>query len=68
MDKKLIQNTLMDAQNALDNYAEQPTPQMESYSCHKGICSMWECGRCSKAIYAYGVSRSIDYALAELER
>jgi hypothetical protein len=66
MNKQLIINTLHDAISALSPYAEAPTKKMEDYRCHKGICDMWACERCSNAIHAYGTILSIDYALAEL--
>ena len=68
MNKELIKNTLLDAQSALAPFAEPPSNVMESYPCHIGICSMWKCVRCDRAIHAYGAMMSIDYALAELDK
>ena len=67
MNKNMIKNTLIDAQNALDEFAAAPSSRMDDYPCHKGLTDIWNCGRCSRAIHAYGASRAIDYALAELE-
>jgi hypothetical protein len=68
MNKELIKNTLLDAQSALAPFAEPPSDMMDTYPCHSGICSKWQCVRCYRAIHAYGAMMSIDYALAELEK
>ena len=44
---------LMQAEGALERFAEAPTKDMDEYMCHKGITTKEKCGRCSGHIQAY---------------
>lgn len=51
---------LLQAQAALDEYAESPTtPGMDNYTCHRGLCPKEKCSRCGRAIGAFNASKAI---------
>jgi len=58
---------LIDAVNALEPFAEAPSIQMDHYPCHVGLTDKYHCGRCSRAINAYGVMVTIELWLSENE-
>lgn len=58
--KKEMLKKLTRVFTALRYFAEEPTAQMDWYSCHAGITTKEKCDRCSKAIEAW-------QALAALE-
>ena len=59
---------IIDAINALEHFAERPNNQMDDYQCHKGLCDKYECGRCGRAIHAYGALMSLELWLADIEK
>lgn len=63
---KYVKSAMEDAINALEPFAENPGLLDDEAMCHKGLCSKWECGKCSRHIHAYGAMMSLQIMLGKL--
>ncbi len=56
-----LRELLDKAKTALQPFAEKPaSPSLKNAMCHNNLCSIEECGRCSRGIEAFRVLESIQ--------